>query len=153
YAYRFGPPAADVVHARLRAGDDVVETHWFPAGCSAAREPDVGLAVTGDATALAITTRRFARFVAIDAPGYVPSDNYFHLAPDQRRTLTLTGPGPPRAAGRGLNPAARARSGSPSAASTARSVPQEARHDVRDDHDRRLPGLAARLRHDAHRRP
>ena len=113
YAYRFGPPAADVVHARLRVGDDVVETHWFPAGFSAAREPDVGLAVTGDATALAITTRRFARFVAIDAPGYVPSDNYFHLAPDQRRTIALTGEGPLRVSLRALNSEVGATGGSP----------------------------------------
>jgi beta-mannosidase len=113
YTYRFGPPAADVVHARLRAGDDVVETHWFPAGLSAAREPDVGLAVTGDAGALAITTRRFARFVAIDAPGYMPSDSYFHLAPDQRRTITLTGDGPLRVAIRALNSEAGATGGSP----------------------------------------
>ncbi|HMG22785.1 MAG TPA: glycoside hydrolase family 2 protein [Kofleriaceae bacterium] len=113
HAYRFGPPAADVVHARLRVGDDVVETHWFPAGLSAAREPDVGLAVTGDAAALAITTHRFARFVAIDAPGYVPSDNYFHLAPDQRRTISLTGEGPLRVSIRALNSELAATGGSP----------------------------------------
>jgi len=103
YAYRFGPPSADAVHARLHVGDRVVETHWFPGGFSAAREPDVGLEATGDATALTLTTRRFARFVAIDAPGYLPSDNYFHLAPDQRRTITLSGGGPLRVSVRALN--------------------------------------------------
>jgi beta-mannosidase len=101
YAYRFGRPVADVVHAQLVG--TAAEAFWCPAGWSSAREPDVGLEVTGDASALAIRARRFALGVAIDAPGYVASDNYFHLAPGQVRTVALTGTGRLRATIAALN--------------------------------------------------
>src|SRR4029079_4580499 len=45
FAYRFGPPTADVVHVVLRDGERVVgDAFSFPAGMPAQRELDVGLA-------------------------------------------------------------------------------------------------------------
>ena len=85
FAYRFGPPLADVVHVQLGERD----TFWFPAGLPATRESDVGLAVTVEGTSLAISTRRFAQSVAIEARGVIVADNYFHLAPGQTRTVQV----------------------------------------------------------------
>ena len=103
YAYRFGRPVADVVHAQVITDVPIAEAFWFPGGWSAAREPDVGLEVSGHASALAIRSRRFAQSVAIDAPGHVASDNYFHLAPGQVRTIALAGTGRLRATISALN--------------------------------------------------
>jgi len=99
YAYRFGPPVADVIHARL-AGDFVpCEAFWFPAGLPATREPDVGLAAKQTGDWLVVSSRRAAQHVTIDLPGWLPADDHFHLAPGQARTIALretgaaTGPG------------------------------------------------------------
>lgn len=96
FAYRFGPPMADVVHAVLSTDAGVVaEAFWFPAGLPSTREADVGLAVsvTPGASAherrLDISTRRFAQSVTIDAPGFIAEDNGFHLAPGQKRSVRL----------------------------------------------------------------
>lgn len=95
YTYRFGPPLADVIHAKLIVnGTQLTDAFWFPAGIQNTSEPDIGLAV--DTTTLddgnvdlRITTRRFAQSVSIDAPGFTPTDNGFHLAPGQSRNILL----------------------------------------------------------------
>ena len=95
YAYRFGPPPADVVHARLLAHDTLLaDAFWFPAGFPAMRENDIGLSASAKRgvdgnMSLRISTKRFAQSVAIDAPGFLPSDNGFHLAPGQVRDVAL----------------------------------------------------------------
>lgn len=96
FAYRFGPPMADVLHARLcEVGGLVAEAFWFPAGLPANREADVGLAATVQPGASAfervveVSTRRFAQYVTIDAIGFDAQDNVFHLAPGQTRTVLL----------------------------------------------------------------
>lgn len=96
FAYRFGPPMADVVHARLcEAGGHVAEAFWFPAGLPSTREADIGLAATVRPGAdtlervVEVSTRRFAQSVTIDAAGFDAQDNGFHLAPGQARTVLL----------------------------------------------------------------
>ncbi|MCX5747430.1 MAG: glycoside hydrolase family 2 protein [Proteobacteria bacterium] len=112
YAYRFGPPQAQVVHARLLAdradGTDEVlaETFWFPSHAMP-RELAVGLTATVEAGALVVATTRFAQFVAIEGNHLDPEDNYFHLAPGQRRVIPLRA----RAATRGTVTALNAESG------------------------------------------
>ena len=94
FAYRFGPPVADVVHARLAAGTETIaEAFFLPAGMPV-READVGLdarveAVDAQTCRLHLESVRFAHSVSIDAPGWLPDDDAFHLAPGQQRTLTL----------------------------------------------------------------
>lgn len=108
YAYRFGPPLADVIHAKLTVdGAPLSETFWFPVGLSNTREQDIGLTAEplsrddGDVV-LRLTTRRFAQSIAIDVPGLVPADNGFHLAPGQSRDVALRRkPAAPRSAARG----------------------------------------------------
>jgi beta-mannosidase len=95
FSYRFGPPLADVVHATLhRDGALVADAFWFLRGLPSACESDVGLTAAlrpGESTDLIveITTRRFAQSITIDVPGFVASDDGFHLAPGQSREVVL----------------------------------------------------------------
>ena len=98
YAYRFGPPAYDVVAARLSDGDGNVVSSvvHLPAGLDRPVEPDIGLIATarqaGDGTwSVTVTTKRLAQWVVIETPGFRPSDSWFHLAPGASRTLLLHG--------------------------------------------------------------
>jgi beta-mannosidase len=91
YAYRFGPPGVHVVHARF--GD--AEQFWFPAGLSATRVPDVGLAAQLAGNVLTVSAQRFAQYVTIDTPGLLPNDDGFHLAPGQSRAIAMTRTGAP----------------------------------------------------------
>nr|MBW4049499.1 glycoside hydrolase family 2 protein [Pseudomonadota bacterium] len=96
FAYRFGPASANVLYAALVSGEGVLaETHWFAQGLPCTREPDVGLqvVVVADATAggylLTLGCMRFAQSVAIDAPGFIADDGFFHLVPGRPRVLRL----------------------------------------------------------------
>ena len=97
YAYRFGPPAHDLVVATLRApsGETLAQAFHFPLGLPATRELDVGLdrrrrASTATATRRSsLRTRRFAQSIAVEADGFEPDDAYFHLAPGDERALRL----------------------------------------------------------------
>jgi beta-mannosidase len=110
HAFKFGPPQADLVCARLldAGGQTCAEAFHFPLGLSAAREREVGLAaevapVQGgyDVT---VTTRKLALAVNFETGPHQPSDAYFHLAPGSSRTVRLTGPaGPLRGSVTALN--------------------------------------------------
>jgi beta-mannosidase len=98
YAYRFGPPGHDVAHAVMTdvdTGARLGEAFHFPLGLGAFSETEVGLEATASPPAedgsvqLSVRAHRFAQSVAIDARGYVPSDDFFHLAPSDARTITL----------------------------------------------------------------
>jgi beta-mannosidase len=109
-AYRFGPPAYDVVQVRFETADAVSETFHLPAGSGRPQEPDLGLeasaAPAGDNWQLSVRARRFAQWVAIDVPGFAPGDSWFHVAPGGEHTVTLR-PSvegkPPRGRVRALN--------------------------------------------------
>lgn len=103
YAYRFGPPMANLVHATLHVGEVLVaDAFWFPVGQPASREQDVGLTATVSSGndeneyLLQVGTRRFAQSVSIEAPDHAVDDDYFHLAPGQvRNVLVKAKPGMP----------------------------------------------------------
>ena len=92
-AYRFGPPAYDVVGVRLEAGGVVSEAFHLPTGAARPQEPDLGLeahaAPAGDGWELTVRTRRFAQWVALEIPGFVAEDSWFHVAPGGERTVEL----------------------------------------------------------------
>ncbi len=97
FAYRFGPPTAHVVHARLVTGERLLaEAFHFPAGPPATREADVGLTAQLVPGGIQIGARHFAYGVTIDLPGYRPDDNAFHLAPGQTRVIGLAQDGKPK---------------------------------------------------------
>ncbi len=114
YAYRFGPPAYDVVAATLLDPDGSLlsQAVHLVGGQGRAREPDLGLAATlaprGDAGGwnVEVSTRRLAQWLSIEAPGYRPDDSWFHLPPDSTRVVPLRRAGaeePPVATVRAVN--------------------------------------------------
>ena len=97
YAYRFGPPGHDLVSATLRdrpRGVTLSEWFHFPVGVPATARADVRTSAdawpAGDGSwVLAIQCDATAVAVALDIPGFAPSDAYFHIAPGSRRLVTL----------------------------------------------------------------
>jgi len=113
YAYRFAPPAHDVVVVTLLdgAGTVVAEAVHLPLGQSRPLEADVGLVAVASpgeegCWTLRVATTRFAQWVSVEAPGFVPEDSWFHLPPEGTRTLVLASLGEserPRGRVRALN--------------------------------------------------
>ncbi|HET6873951.1 MAG TPA: hypothetical protein VFH70_04190, partial [Acidimicrobiales bacterium] len=98
WTYRFGPPAYDCLAVDVELADGrTAGTVQFPAGRARPRLPEIGLAATverGDQDGiwtLEVGTRLAAQWVAVDCPGFTPSDNWFHLAPGTVRRIRLTG--------------------------------------------------------------
>ncbi len=96
YTYRFGPRSYDIVRAVLEEDDSLVvsEATYLPGGRHRPLDTEVGLAATARRTAdsrweVVISTRRMAQGVALDVPGWLPSDSWFHLAPGITRTVSL----------------------------------------------------------------
>jgi beta-mannosidase len=101
YAYRFGPRAYELVTATLAGVDGrrLSRAAYLPGGLVRAREEDVGLWAElhnggpsqrdGAHWQLTVSARNFAQFVSIDAPGFVPGDSWFHLAPGEATTVIL----------------------------------------------------------------
>ncbi|MEA3054765.1 MAG: beta-mannosidase, partial [Actinomycetota bacterium] len=96
YAYRFGPPAFDVVVASLERPADgglVSQAFAFPAGRPADVQPidSVGLnasarRVDGDVV-VTITTSRLAHGVRLRVPGFAPDDDAFSIEPGRSRVI------------------------------------------------------------------
>jgi len=102
YSYRFGPPRHTVIAARLTLAGDaepLADAFYFPLGLGRPRQTDLGLTARArplpdGSHALTVGARLFAQAVAVDARGFEPSDNYFHLAPGATHTLRLRPLGP-----------------------------------------------------------
>lgn len=97
YAYRFGRPNHDAVVATLVDPDAdaiVAQSFHFPLGVGAPRattELDARVYRVDDAAySLTIRATELALSVSIEADGWQPDDNYFHIAPGGERTVLLT---------------------------------------------------------------
>lgn len=98
HAYRFGPLAHDAVSVTLReAGADrvVARAMHFPAGPVLPADPGIGLG--GDASpgadgrlAVTVHAAHLATGVRVEAAGYCPDDEYFHLLPGESREIVMT---------------------------------------------------------------
>jgi beta-mannosidase len=96
YAYHFGPPGHDLSVVRLVASDGAVvrEAFHFPLGHGSRTEAELGVTASvrplpdGDFV-LEVSSRRFAQAVFVDVSGFVPDDNYFHLAPGGAHQVRL----------------------------------------------------------------
>src|SRR5262249_41475775 len=95
-----GPPGHDVAVAQLvdrASAARVGAAFHFPIGLAFAAREDLGLDAAAvrvaDGYALSVRSERFAQAVAIDGPGFVPDDNYFHLEPGVPHTVHLRGDG------------------------------------------------------------
>ena len=107
WAYRFGPPAYDVVHAKLSAAGTGLERDvcYLPLGRGRPRQSDLGLTARArpageGAWSMTVASRQFAQWVVVDVPGYTASDSWFHLAPGTQREVRLV-PDDPRSTLRG----------------------------------------------------
>lgn len=97
YAYRFGPRTQRVVIARLHQGNDdhvLSDDCYFPGHLPNALDAGVSLkadieGMTSGIYSVTFRSERFCQAVAIDAPGFVPNDNYFHLSPGIPKVVTL----------------------------------------------------------------
>jgi beta-mannosidase len=96
WAYRFGPPSYDVALATLERADSApfaFATH-FPAGLAVRETRDLGLQAvatpSGEGYELRLKSRAFARWVSVQADGFVCDDQYFHLPPGMVRVLRLS---------------------------------------------------------------
>ncbi|MCC8396824.1 glycoside hydrolase family 2 protein [Paraburkholderia sp. MMS20-SJTR3] len=89
YAYRFGPREHDTVIASMYSvnGGLLSQAFYFLDRTQAAifERGDIGLEADVELIDgqwwVTLQTRRVARYVQISAPGFLPSDNWFHLAP------------------------------------------------------------------------
>lgn len=96
WAYRFGPVGHDVVATRLSGedGETLAEAVYLPGGRARPRQVHLGLTAVArpgatDDWQLTVSTELFAQWVAIDVPGFLPADSWFHLLPGQSRTVAL----------------------------------------------------------------
>ncbi|MBX9454939.1 MAG: glycoside hydrolase family 2 protein [Rhizobium sp.] len=93
YAFRFGPPAHDVTVATLSAGErEITSAYHFPRGRAAALHPAQITAEIGedtDGAFVAVACDRLAQSVNLAFSGYLPGDNWFHLAPGRQKIVRL----------------------------------------------------------------
>jgi beta-mannosidase len=105
-AYRFGPPAHDLITASLHrtSGEGAFARCFrFPAGRDLRRHPITEIGIAAQAAVLPsgeievlMGTRTFANAVRVTAPGLAPDDSYFSIerGGTRRLLLTPTTPGP-----------------------------------------------------------
>lgn len=95
YAYRFGPPKHDLSCTTLKddQGKVISQQFHFPLRQVPQIVPanvESGLTALGNgAYQVDIRSDHFLYAVNIYAEGYLPSDNYFHLMPNESKSITL----------------------------------------------------------------
>ncbi|NTE87331.1 beta-mannosidase [Agrobacterium rubi] len=100
YAYRFGPPSHNVTVARLIDADTgalIANAFHFPRGRQVAMHAATlrtEVSLENENWIVQVTADRFAQSVHFDAEGFRPSDDWFHLAPGEARTVELRPTGP-----------------------------------------------------------
>jgi beta-mannosidase len=101
WAYRFGPPAHDVIVVSLETGGEpaqlLSQSFRFPAGRPRAREAAERLGLRArwrthpdGGASLTIETRRLAYGVRVHVPGFVADDDAFSVEPGGARLVRLT---------------------------------------------------------------
>ncbi|MEK6260650.1 MAG: glycoside hydrolase family 2 protein [Planctomycetota bacterium] len=104
YAYRFGPPHHDVVMATLYDADHQVmsEAFHFIRRLEPAVVPTASIEASAEMTSettceVTLSCDRFLHGVRLSAKGFLPEDNYFHLAPQRKKVVTFSAiENPPR---------------------------------------------------------
>jgi beta-mannosidase len=96
WAYRFGPPTADVIVVTLAAPASISQAFRFPAGLPAYREPATRMGIEGSAeptadggAQLTVRSRRLAYGVRVRASGMVCDDDAFSVEPGHERTVRI----------------------------------------------------------------
>jgi beta-mannosidase len=82
-----------VTVARLLLGDtEIASAFHFPRGRAAAMHVATITAAVGedaDGIFVMVSTDRLAQSVSLTVPGYLPDDNWFHLAPGRQKIIRL----------------------------------------------------------------
>jgi beta-mannosidase len=109
WAYRFGPPVANVLWAcwRNEQGDVLSERLMFLPTVAGLQGQELGLSARAEAQAdgsrrVTVGTQRAARGLHFEAEGWVADHEWFDLAPAGSRTVVLRPSGPKVRAFRGL---------------------------------------------------
>ena len=94
YAYRFGPAGHDVVVATLSDvdGNTVGQAFHFTAGVTLSCSvlplvTGTAIRVDADTVLIRLEALAFAQSVALECDGFLPDDNYFHMAAGTHRTI------------------------------------------------------------------
>jgi len=94
YSYRFGPPSHDVAVATLYDHDREIlgESFHFISHREPAMLPSVNLGteakqIDGNQYRVTLLSDRFLQGVNLQAKGFLPVDNYFHLVPGRKKTV------------------------------------------------------------------
>lgn len=97
WAYRFGPPPADVLVARWVGPRGRCErVHFIDPGRLPLRRSELGLSAQarlldgGGAIEVTLRSRAAARGVHFEVEGWQPEDEYFHVGPGGERVLRFT---------------------------------------------------------------
>jgi len=132
WAYRFGPPAQDVIALSLESPDrqPISQSFRLPLGPPRSRENARALGLTARVTPgedgraeVAVCADRYLHGVRLDVPGFVAEDSWFALEPGRERRVGVA-PWPALPAGRGGGDAEPAR-GTLSAINLSGTVPLE----------------------------
>jgi beta-mannosidase len=117
-----------VTAARLvdvMSGEVLADALHFPLGLPSSRQSDVALTASATAHpagfALSVRSNSVAYAVRVDADGFEPDDDYFHLEPDLPRTVVLTSSG-----GRASRPLVRITALNGASVTTLRLQPERA---------------------------
>ena len=94
-AYRFGPPKHDVITVRIKRSDTGVllsEDFYFPSGLDLVAQRTAAIKSDADwqadgSVVVTLSSDVFLQAVCITCKGFAPSDNYFHLAPNQQKKI------------------------------------------------------------------
>ncbi len=97
-AYRFGPPKHDLVVVRFQkpnTGVVISEDFYFPQGFSFPQVESVHLTTHSElekngSILLTMESDRFLQTVHLEAKGYNAHEDYFHLAPKQKKTILFS---------------------------------------------------------------
>jgi beta-mannosidase len=101
WAYRFGPPAQNLIVASLEADAPeepalISQSMHFPAGRPTSTEPAARVGLNAHAAAaddgsinLSLSARRLAYCVRVHAPGFTAEDDAFSLEPGRERIVRL----------------------------------------------------------------
>jgi beta-mannosidase len=96
HSYKFGPPAQDLAQVEFFDDDGrlVCDNTYFHDGREVFSHPDTEVDVVSREVAvgeieLEISSSHFLYRVCLDAPGYLPEDNYFNLMPGASRVIRM----------------------------------------------------------------
>jgi beta-mannosidase len=95
YAYRFGPPQHDVAAVRLVHSADgrvLSEDFYFPAGMALREQRAQSVQcrcerIDEGRVMMKLASEVFLQAVSVSARGWLPEDNYFHVAPGREKAL------------------------------------------------------------------